>query len=146
MAEGSSTALSLSLSRVFDAPRPRVFAAWTKAEALKQWFAPGDSTVADASVDFRVGGSYRIHIRGADGKDWIVSGVYREIRPPERLVFTWRWAHDPDMPDTIVTLDLHERGARTEVQLTHDNLPHEDSRKAHEHGWVGCFDKLPLAI
>jgi uncharacterized protein YndB with AHSA1/START domain len=146
MAHASSTALTLNLSRVFEAPRPRVFEAWTKAEAVRAWFAPGDSTVADASIDFRVGGSYRIHIRGADGKDWIVSGVYREIRSPERLVFTWRWAHEPDMSDTVVTLDLIDRGARTELQLTHTNLPHEESRKAHEHGWIGCLDKLPAAI
>jgi uncharacterized protein YndB with AHSA1/START domain len=146
MANIGTPALTLKVSRVFDAPRARVFAAWTREEAVKAWFAPGNAHVADARIDLRVGGTYRIHMRAADGKDWIASGTYREIRAPERLVFTWRWAHEPDAADMLVSLELIDRGGRTEVILTHENLPSEESRQAHEQGWIGCLAKLPSVL
>jgi uncharacterized protein YndB with AHSA1/START domain len=146
MADATTRTLSLELTRVFDAPRTRVFAAWTKAEALKQWFAPGDSHVERVEVDLRVGGAYLIHIRARDGKDWLASGHYREIRSPERLVFTLRWAHEPDIADMVVTIQFRDRGERTELVLSQENIPNETSRTTHEYGWIGCFDKLPSAM
>src|SRR5262245_40600129 len=82
---------TLEVRRTIRAPRQRVFDAWTKAEELNRWHSPGPSTVDLAEVDLRVGGKWRIDMRGAGGEAWQVHGVYREIDPPRRLVYTWSW-------------------------------------------------------
>ena len=83
----------LILKHVFSAPRQKVFDAWTQPALLKQWFAPSDefdNPVVD--VDLRVGGKYRIIMRHVPKNvQHAAIGEYREIRPPERLVFTWAW-------------------------------------------------------
>ena len=145
-AGGIAPGLSLRVSRTFDAPRARVFRAWTDAEEVKRWMGPGTTNVRGTEMDLRVGGRYRIHMRSAEGQDFHVSGVYREVSPPERVVYTWQWAHEPDVAPMLVTVEFHERGNRTEVVLTHEGLPSEASLKGHEHGWHGCLDKLPLAL
>jgi uncharacterized protein YndB with AHSA1/START domain len=131
---------TLEVRRTIRAPRQRVFDAWTKAEELKRWHAPAPATVDTTEVDLRVGGTWRIHMRGAEGQDYHVHGVYREIDPPQRLVYTWTWAHDPI--DSTVTIEFHDLGDATEVVLRHDGLVTPKSRANHEHGWVGCFAKL----
>jgi len=68
----------LEVRRLFAAPRDRVFAAWTSAEALKRWYAPADAVVDDAGVDFRVGGRYHVRMRGTDGSLHLVEGAYRD--------------------------------------------------------------------
>lgn len=66
------------------------------AEALKQWFAPGDAFVAEASCDFVVGGQYRIVMRGKEtGEDYIVAGHYQVIEENSRIIFTWKWDFSP---------------------------------------------------
>jgi uncharacterized protein YndB with AHSA1/START domain len=144
MATGSSptdTAAVLEVRRTFNAARPRVFAAWTSAEALKRWHAPENAEVQEAGVDFRVGGKWYVKMRGYDGNMHHVAGVYREIDEPRRIVLTWRWLSQEDQESTV-TVEFFERGAATEVVLTHEGLVSEQGRAAHNHGWVGCFDKL----
>jgi uncharacterized protein YndB with AHSA1/START domain len=67
--------------------------------------------------------------------------MYREIDPPAKLVYTWKW-EESAMPDSVVTVEFHDRGKQTEVVLRHDGLVDPDSRARHEHGWNGCLDKL----
>jgi uncharacterized protein YndB with AHSA1/START domain len=130
---------TLEVRRTIRAPRQRVFDAWTKAEELKKWHAPGPLTVPTAEVDLRVGGNYRINMRAPDGANHIVMGTYREIDPPKRLVYTWSWENRPI--DSLVTIEFHDLGDSTEVVLRHD-LPSEQERTQHEQGWVGCLAKL----
>jgi uncharacterized protein YndB with AHSA1/START domain len=80
-----------------------------------------------------------------DDKVYIVVGVYQEIRPPDRLVFTWRWESEPehgDAGDTLVTLELKPRGSGTELTLTHERFVDEQKREEHAHGWTGCLNGL----
>src|SRR3954467_14261328 len=84
----------LEVRRLIRAPRQRVFDAWTKAEELKAWHAPGPLTVSLAEIDLRVGGAYRIHMQAPDGSEHRASGVYREIDPPRKVVYTWGWDGD----------------------------------------------------
>jgi glutathione S-transferase len=142
MPNTSSAPAALEVRRTFAAARPRVFAAWTSAEALKRWHAPPDAEVEDAGVDFRVGGRYHVVIRGQDGTRHHVTGQYREIDEPRRIVLTWRWESAPDSHESTVTVDFIERAGETDVVLTHHGLRTDQERDGHRHGWVGCLDKL----
>src|SRR5687767_4939125 len=145
--------IALRVARTFRAPAERVFQAWTSPEELKKWSAPGEATVGAAEVDFRVGGAYRIRMELPDGSVHVAVGEYREIDPPRRLVYTWRWDTQPEgqrdphaaargTRDTLVTVEFTERGGGTEVVLTHSGFETEESRAGHAQGWEGAFEKL----
>lgn len=133
---------SLQINRTFAAPCDEVFRAWTEAAALARWFAPSDDhTVVVRELDLRVGGSYRIEMRHSEGRMFLVAGTYREIKPPTKLSFTWRWEGGPE-EETLVDVELRPRGEATDVILTHSLLPSDEERDKHHHGWVGCLDRL----
>lgn len=145
----------LMLRRVFQAPRERVFKAWTEPEALQAWFGPDEFCTTEAEVDLQVGGRYLFKMELADGTLVEHGGVYREIVPPERLVFTWElggelggesggaYCAGADAPvETLVTVTFVARGAATEVVLRHEKLPSETVREGHRKGWTGCFDSF----
>jgi uncharacterized protein YndB with AHSA1/START domain len=143
MTTGTPTALRLE--RTFAAAPERVFDAWTNPEVLRRWWAAapdGDTPVAE--VDLRVGGSYRLQMRGPQG-EFTVSGRFEEITPPHRLVYTWAWEEMPPM-DTLVTVEFHGEGDGTRVVLTHTGLPGEESRAQHEHGWHAVLDSLERRV
>jgi uncharacterized protein YndB with AHSA1/START domain len=142
MATRSEPRLELRLKRVFEATPDRVFRAFVEPEALRQWKAPGDAEVALVEVDLRVGGRYRIHMRGKGGTVYRLTGEYREISPPARLSFTWQWETDPPEKETLVTVEFRDLGGRTEVLLVHSGFTNETEREGHGRGWEGCFPKL----
>ena len=79
---------SIAITRVYDAPRSLVWQAWTDPKMMMQWFGPRGFTNPVCELDVRVGGSLRIVMRGPDGNDYPMKGVFREVVPGERLVFT----------------------------------------------------------
>lgn len=139
----------LRTRRTFPERRESVFRAWTEPEALKQWFAVAEGyTTPIAEVDLRVGGRYRLGMQAPDDDALMVAGgAYREITPPERLVFTWRWEGVPqNEPETLVTVEFHERDGATEVVLTHSLFPGAAERDLHLRGWQGCLNRLESVI
>jgi uncharacterized protein YndB with AHSA1/START domain len=137
---------AIEIHRTIKAPLRRVFDAWTRPEEMKQWAAPGPLAVPVAEVDLRVGGRYRMTMRGPDGAEHRVVGVYREVDPPRRLVYTWSWETDPTVTDTVVTVEFHDRGGSTEVVLRHEGFPTVEKRDRHDSGWNGCLDKLQTLV
>ncbi len=136
-------AATLSLARRFRASPDALFDAFTDPEQLVRWFGPKGMTVPDCRIDLREGGAWRACMRSTEGNDHCVKGVYREIRRPTRLVFTWIWEQgDMAGAETLVTLDFVEQGDGTELRLTHEGLPSETSRGLHEQGWSSSFDCL----
>lgn len=134
---------SLRLSRVIKADRDSVFRAWTEAGQLKQWACPEGASISDVAVDLRIGGRYRIRMKGAEGAVHTAVGEYRAIQPPERLVYTWDWEEeDHAVGETLVTVEFNEMGGSTEVVLTHELFPNGEAKKAHEEGWSSCLDRL----
>jgi uncharacterized protein YndB with AHSA1/START domain len=130
-ATSKDNSIKLQLTRVFDAPRERVFKAWTDANQFKEWFgaaACDGATLESLKADARVGGKYRIQVRRPDGEYFTTVGVYREVKLPERLVFTWQFEKDGsaadfdevEPPEMLVTLAFRERGKQTELVLTHE--------------------------
>jgi uncharacterized protein YndB with AHSA1/START domain len=134
--------VTLQLTRHYAASPARVFQAWTDPQALKAWFAPDPAAnIPDAEVDLRVGGRYHLRIVNPDGQEHSLSGVYREIVPPARLVFTWAWAVAPDR-ESLVTIELHDRDGGTELVLTHEGLHEGQEFANHQHGWTGNLARL----
>ena len=145
---------TLRLTRLFHVPRERLFAAWTDPEALMRWFSPsGDYSTPSAEVDLRVGGRYRIQMKAADGSLYTVTGLYRDVRPPERLVFTWAWEGSrcggrglTEFYDTLVTLEFQTVPGGTELTLLHERFPTAEERDRHRTGWTGCLDRLAQVL
>ncbi|MGH9367504.1 MAG: SRPBCC family protein [Thermoanaerobaculia bacterium] len=141
----AQTPTTLRITRTYAAPREKVFRAWTEPQTLGKWFAPSDEyRTAVTELDVRPGGRYNIEMRH-EGKVYSVRGIFRVVRPPEKLVFTWQWENEPDRGDagdTLVTVDLFDRAGRTELVLTHERFPSETLRDEHEKGWTGCLGRL----
>jgi uncharacterized protein YndB with AHSA1/START domain len=134
---------SLQLNRTFAAPRDRVFRAWTDAREFAQWFHPSaDYKTVITRLDLRVGGKYSLEMHHKEGNIHRLNGVYEEIQPPERLVFTWCWQEDGVLRESVVTILFKDLGGSTEVSLTHKNLLTAEAREKHNHGWIGCFGQL----
>jgi uncharacterized protein YndB with AHSA1/START domain len=120
-----------------------VFRAWTDPVELGRWFAPSEEYHALVpELEFKVGGKYCLEMHHKDGNIHRVGGTYREIMPPEKLVFTWRWETGPDNQESLVTLEFRDLGPSTEILLTHEHLPNTEQRDRHEHGWNGCLGML----
>ena len=132
---------SLSLRRRFNAPPERVFAAWTDPEKMKRWMGPGQVEAVTLEIDARVGGRYRIVMRSPNGDIHDVGGIYREIVPNEKLVFTWAWQSTPER-DSLVTVLVKPDGDGTLLTITHEQFFDEDARDRHQNGWNGALDKL----
>jgi len=115
---------------------------------MARWFARGTKhpPTKVLEADVRPGGKYRIEVHG--DKLYKGFGEYREVRPPERLVFTWNWEHHRFPVDTIVTVEFRALGGSnfTEVTLTHDLLPTQKDRDDHSRGWQECFQMLEKAL
>lgn len=117
---------------------------------MARWFGRGSEEQKQTrvvSIDARTGGSYSAEITDPSGKLWSLKGRYEEVRPPERLVFTWRFENLADFPETRVTVHFRRLGQSnfTEVELLHERLP-ESWREDHRKGWNGCFDMLERTL
>lgn len=136
----------LEIHRTLPASPAAVFAAWTDPAKVSRWFGPGTFTCPRAEIDLRPGGRYRIEIRdpAGPGPSLVATGVYREIKPFERLVFTWTW-EDGTLPETLVTVQLRGVGDKTELYLVHERFPTQKDVEEHNVGWMGCLPKLPAA-
>lgn len=134
---------SLRIERSFDATPEEVFAAWTDPEVLRRWWAvhPDGSTPV-AEVDLRVGGRYRLMMEQPDGTRHTVGGEYREVRPPHRLVYSWRWELDSGEQgrESVVTVSFQADGERTRLVLEHTGLESTDARDRHAQGWIACLE------
>lgn len=143
----------LVLTRLIDAPRERLFRAWTDPELLKQWFAPLPYTTPVAELDVRPGGSNLIVMRGPDGKDMPNRGVYLEVVPNERLVLTdaFTKAWEPSAkPFMTVILTFEDEGGKTRYSARVCHATAAD-REAHEkmgfhQGWGICADQLTALV
>jgi uncharacterized protein YndB with AHSA1/START domain len=151
--------LTLQIRRTFAAPREKVFAAWAQREQLEQWMCKDASahTVIHHEQDIRTGGRYRMEVRDtAKGETYTGYGVYREVTPPARIVFTWSWTKEtpggevvslhPGNPETVVTVEFFARGKSTEIVLTHATFGAAKDRDEHNRGWNGCFDVLARVL
>ena len=144
MKDPASETSMLQMSRVIAAPRERVFAAWTTPSDISAWFGPGGCRVLNVQVDLRVGGEYCFHLSTEQLGEIKVRGHYREVTPPAKLVYTWRWEGHAELTQqpTLVSVEFLQSGALTEVRLKHEELPSIESRDDHQRGWSVALDNL----
>jgi uncharacterized protein YndB with AHSA1/START domain len=143
----------LVLTRIIDAPREKVFKAWTDVDLLKQWFAPLPYTTPHAELDVRVGGSNLIVMRGPDGNEFPNRGVYLEIVENERIVVTdaYTKAWEPsEKPFMTLILTFEDHGGKTKYTALARHWTVAD-REAHEkmgfhEGWGICADQLEALV
>jgi uncharacterized protein YndB with AHSA1/START domain len=139
---------SISITRVFDAPLERVFAAWTRAEMLAHWFGPQGFSVPACESDPRPGGVFRLCMRSPEGKDYWVRGTYREVRPAERLVIDCVAddAGGVQRLEEVIDVTFAAQGARTRltVNCTSGGPSPEAAQmlKGMDLGWSQSVDKL----
>jgi uncharacterized protein YndB with AHSA1/START domain len=149
----ATTDRELVLTRLIDATPDKVFRAWTDPELLKKWFAPLPYTVPEAQVDLRVGGSNFIVMRDADGNDFPNRGVYLEVVPNHKLVFTDAYTHDwqpSAKPFMTVVLTFEEEDGKTRYTARARHWTVED-RNTHEQmgfhqGWGICTDQMEAML
>jgi uncharacterized protein YndB with AHSA1/START domain len=138
---------TLRLSRVFDAPCERVFAAWTEPEQFMQWMCPPGFGLDVCELDVRPGGAWLAKGYKPGGERFAKSGVYLEVKRPELLVFTWAhhqiedWV-SPRGHETTVRVEFRALGNKTELVLTQGPFSDTPSFDGHNSGWLGSFDKL----
>ena len=149
------------ISREFDAPRERVWQAWTEPERLQQWFSPRGFSVVAAKLDLRAGGTYHYGMRMADGKEMWGKWLIREVKRPERLVFIntfsdpqgglTRHPFAPEWPAKMLsTITFEPKGRGTlltiqwePIEASEAELRTFDSgRPSMTQGWSGTFENL----
>lgn len=146
----------LVITRSFNALRELLWKAWTDPERMKRWWGPKNFTSPICKIDFRVGGKYLYCMRSPDGQDFWSTGIYREIVPLERIVYTDSFADkngnvvpatyygmSPDIPlECQVTLTFEEHNGKTKMTLKHVGIPEGQMRDLAQAGWNQSFDKL----
>jgi uncharacterized protein YndB with AHSA1/START domain len=136
-----------TLTRRLDAPRDLVFRAWTDPAQLTHWWGPRGFTAPQAgiAVDLRPGGRWRTETIAPDGTRYPMAGTYREIRAPERLVFTWGVAEvgEPVRETAVITVELAELpDGRTEMTFRQAGRHSPQERASMLDGWTTCLDRL----
>jgi uncharacterized protein YndB with AHSA1/START domain len=149
---GAAATAVVHVTRELRASREEVFRTWTDPDLFRRWFTPPGSASVTAELDVRPGGRYRITLERTPmvpGTSHIV-GSYLEVDPPKRLVFTFGWEAPPpgeglgdlEALDSRVTVQFRDRGASTEVSITHERLDTAALRAFHRWGWETTLDQL----
>ena len=135
---------SLEIKRFINASPIRVYEAWTDPAQLKEWWGPEGVRTRSLNADARVGGKYRWDLVNQEGEEMSVFGEYRGLVPGKKIVFTWQWDDDEVWQNrtSLVTIEFSDRDGGTEVRLTHEQLPSEESRDRHNEGWNSVLDRL----
>lgn len=148
----------LVITRHFDAPRNRVFEAWTDCDSFTQWWGPKGFTAPSCKMDVHEGGRYLSSMRSPDGQEFWSTGTYREVVPPEKLVVTDSFADESgnvvpashygmegDWPlEMEVTVTFEDEGGGTKLTLRHSGVGSiaDKDRDDMRQGWNESFDKL----
>jgi glutathione S-transferase len=134
---------TLVIERVFPASPERVFRAWTDPAVLAAWWGPEGYTTPEFAFDLRAGGAWRTVMQSPEGNPHPVSGVYREVDPPRRLVLTWAWEEDGKRgheTEIEITFAPAEKGTR--MRLVQRIFQSGAARNRHDQGWTQSFAKL----
>jgi uncharacterized protein YndB with AHSA1/START domain len=135
---------TLVLTRVFRAPRARVFEAWTRPDLVAAWWGPEGYVTEHCEMDIRRGGTYRLSMRSPEGVVHWKRGTYRDIVTPERIVLTFAWEDENGElgHQTVVTVTLDDLGDRTHLTLRHELFATVGACEDHRLGWTTCLERF----
>lgn len=139
---------SVAITRVYDAPRERVFEAWTRAEHLAHWFGPKGFTTHSCEADARPGGIFRLCMRSPGGRDYWVRGIFREVQRPERIVIACAADDDKGVErlQEVIDVRFETQGGATRLVLSataEGRSPEAAAMLAGmQEGWSGTLDRL----
>jgi uncharacterized protein YndB with AHSA1/START domain len=139
---------TVTITRAFDAPRTLVWQAWTDPKMVAQWFGPRHFTIPACELDVRVGGAFRIVMRGPDGNDYPMQGAFLELVPPERLVYSFIAVDREDKhllegETTVTFTEQHGKTTMTVKSHAVGCVPLAKQMLAGmEAGWTQSIDKL----
>lgn len=136
---------SVTIVRRIKAAPAKVWAAITQPEQMMKWWGPDAGPTLSVVADVRPGGRFSVVFRLLNGDEHNPTGIYQEVVPEKKLVFTWDLPGTPE-PRSLVTFRLEPFDRGTMLTLTHEHLPDEAARTSHEQGWNGLLDKLPLFL
>ncbi len=160
MAPTKTPVRELVIERIFDAPRERVWKAWTDPEQMMRWWGPENFTAPVCKIDFRVGSKYHFCMRSPDSREYWSTGIYREIVPNRKIVYTDSFADEKgnvvsadyygmssDFPkELLVTVTLEDMGGKTKQILKHKGFPPGRHMDDARDGWSTSFDKLARSL
>ncbi len=134
----------LLIVRDFDAPASLLFTLWSDINHFKNWMGPEGFDCPEAEIDLRIGGKYRAMVRSKEHGDNCFGGEYREIDPPNRLVFTFKWDEGPSSEmETLVTITFRENANGVTTMTFHQSpFINVERRDSHIGGWTSLFNKL----
>ena len=137
---------AVRIERHYPFAADKVWRAWTDPQALSRWFGAGrPGAVAEAQIDLRVGGSYRIVSTLPGGETHDVSGEYLEVLPHRRLVFSWAFRSTPERVSRV-SIDFVAHDGGTTLHFVHDRFFNEQARINHQRGWLPAFDQLDVFL
>lgn len=134
----------LVVSRLVDAPREIVFRMWTDPAHAMRWWGPKHHPAVELHMDVRPGGVWRNCLRSVETGNLLWHhGVFLEVAPPERLVFTFRWEEEGERGlETMVTVTFADEDGRTRMVLRQSPFVSTGERDGHTEGWGSAFDRL----
>ena len=142
---------TLIVRRLLKAPQELAFNAWTAPEHIQHWMRPEPGMgVTLVKMDLRVGGRYRIQMKNEEGEYFTAVGEFKEVKAPERLVYTWDWEKDGGGEEfgevegktSLMTVEFLKRGEKTELVLMHSRFATAESRDNHARGWSKIADSF----
>jgi uncharacterized protein YndB with AHSA1/START domain len=149
----------LTIIREFDVPRELIWKAWTHPDLFKKWWGPKDFSCPYSEMDLRVGGKYLHCMQSPEGQDFWTTGVYKEIKPMEKLVFTDSFADEEGNmvsasyygiedfpPESEISVTLEKVNGKTKLTLRHSDIPEGDLQEETHAGWNQSFDKLSKSL
>jgi len=150
----------LVISRIFNAPRSRVWRAWTDPDFVMRWWGPKVFTSPECKIDLQVGGKYIFVMRSPEGRDYYSTGRYLTIEPLNKLIFTDSFADekgnvvpatyygmDGNIPlELLVTVLFEDQDGKTKMTMRHEGFPEAEIREQAKIGWSESFDKLSESL
>ena len=131
----------LVIKRVYDAPIDLVWSAWADPDQAKQWWGPRGFSAPVVELDERPGGKWRALMIAPDGTELWQHGIYRELVPKKKIVYTFVWDREPDH-EMLVSIDFAAKGKKTEITFQQTGFKSDGEREGHKGGWGESFDRL----